>query len=66
MASHKKSMKGLIKQLVRIERECRKNKPLNDELESYCTAVGEPTTYNDAIAFIKEYEKVKASIKNTG
>lgn len=60
------SIKSLIKQLVSIEKQCRKNKILNDKMEQYVSDVGEPTEYNDALAFIKYYEKVKASIKNTG
>ena len=60
------SMQKLIKQLVSIEKECKKNKILNDELEKYILDVGNPTEYNDAIEFIKYYEKVKLSIKHTG
>ena len=60
------SIRKLIKQLTAIEKECTKNKLLNDKLEKYCLAVGKPETYNDAIAFIKEYERVKKSINNTG
>jgi len=60
------SIRKLVKQLKAIEKECKKNKQLNDRLEKYCLSVGNPETYNDAIAFIKEYEKVKASIKIIG
>ena len=60
------SKRKLIKQLITIEKECKHNKKLNDELEKYVLNVGEPTTEYDAIQFIKKYERVKASIKTTG
>ena len=57
---------GLIRKLVKIERECNRNDVLNDKMEAYIREVGEPTSKNDAIKFIEHFNKVKQSIKNTG